>query len=75
MIYCYNGVILNQHYYYVYSTGTNYKPKQYNSRQEAESSMYKYCNKNGIILECSERDKHERKYTNHKGVRFYINRV
>lgn len=66
---------LRTHKYYLCSTGTALKAKYYNSRKEAEAAMHAYCNKNGIIVECSECDKHERKYTNHKGVRFYINRV
>ena len=54
------------HSYYVFSTGT----------ELAEIEMHKYCKKHNITgLECTECDKHERKYSNHKGVRFYINRI
>lgn len=63
------------HQYYVFSTGTTLKNKTFDTRRDAEIYMYNYCNKNGIRLECTECDKHERKYSNHNGVRFYINRV
>jgi hypothetical protein len=63
------------HQYYVYSTGTDLKNRYFNTRKDAEVYMYNYCNKNGILLECTECDKHERKYSNHNGIRFYINRV
>lgn len=61
--------------YYLFSTGTTLKPRFFNSRIDAEAEMYNYCAKHGIQIECSELDKHERKYTNHAGVRFYINRA
>jgi len=63
------------HKYYLYSTGTQLKNKYYNTRKEAEIAMNSYCLKNNIDIECTECDKHERKYSNHKGIRFYINRV
>lgn len=63
------------HQYYLFSTGTDLKPGYYGTRKEAESAMNSYCGRHGITVECSEMDKHQRKYTNHKGVRFYINRV
>lgn len=66
---------LTKHHYYLFSTGTKMKGKYFNTRSDAEEAMYKYCNDNGIHIECSEYDKHERKYTNHNGIRFYINRV
>lgn len=65
----------NYHRYYLYSTGTSLKPKYYDTRLDAEKAMNKYCVKNGIVIECTENDKHFKKYSNHKGVRFYINRV
>lgn len=61
--------------YFVFSTGTGFKSRSYSSRAEAEAAMYKYCLKHNIHLECTEYDKHERKYSNHAGVRFYINRI
>jgi len=61
--------------YYLFSTGTGLKNKYFNTRVDAEAAMYSYCTKNGIQIECSEQDKHEYKYTNHNGIRFYINRV
>jgi len=63
------------HRYYLYSSGTGLKPKLYNTRLDAEKAMNNYCVKNGIVVECTENDKHLKKYSNHKGVRFYINRV
>ena len=63
------------HRYYLFSTGTGLKPKYYDSRNEAEDAMYAYCMKNHIYVECTECDKHERKYSNHNGIRFYINRI
>lgn len=63
------------HQYYVFSTGTNLKSKYFNTRKDAEIYVNNYCNSNGIKIECTECDKHERKYSNHRGVRFYINRV
>jgi len=66
---------LHTHRYYLFSTGTKLKAKYYETRHAAEEAMYAYCNKYGIKIECSEYDKHERKYTNHNGIRFYINRV
>lgn len=69
------GFLPQTHQYYVFSTGTTLKNKLFDTRKEAEVYMYNYCNKNGIQLECTECDKHERKYSNHNGVRFYINRV
>ena len=64
-----------KHQYYLYSTGTDLKNKYYDTRKDAEGVMRAYCVKHGITVECTECDKHQRKYSNHKGVRFYINRV
>ena len=62
--------------YYVFSTGTTFKPVTKSSRLLAEIEMQKYYKKHNITgLECTECDKHERKYSNHNGVRFYINRI
>lgn len=66
---------LHTHRYYLFSTGTGLKAKYYDTRSAAEQAMYQYCADNGIHIECSEYDKHERKFTNHNGIRFYINRV
>ena len=63
------------HRYFVFASGVKFKAKYFDSRVEAESAMNKFCYKHGIYLECTEYDKHERKYSNHKGVRFYVNRV
>ena len=63
------------HQYYLSSTGTTLKDKAYNTRREAEIAMNQYCASKGIKVECTECDKHERKYSNHNGVRFYINRI
>ena len=63
------------HKYYLFSTGTTLKPSYYNTRRAAEIAMHEYCGKHNITVECTEYDKHERKYSNHHGVRFYINRV
>ncbi len=63
------------HRYYLFSTGTTLKARYYNTRKEAEIVMNQYCKKHNITVECTEYDEHERKYSNHHGVRFYINRV
>lgn len=65
----------NVHQYYLYSTGTGLKPNTFYTRKAAEIAMQEYCAKHGISVECTECDKHERKYSNHNGVRFYINRI
>lgn len=64
------------HKYYVYATGIdNFKAKSFNTRKDAEAYMHQVCSYNSIAVECTECDKHERKYSNHRGVRFYINRI
>lgn len=63
------------HQYYVFASGTNLKPKYFNSRREATAYVYAYCTKHNIDIECTEQDKHEYKYSDHNGIRFYINRV
>lgn len=63
------------HQYYLHSTGTGLNDKTFNSRLDAEIYMNQFCIKNNIKIECTEYDKHERKYSNHNGVRFYINRI
>lgn len=63
------------HRYYVHSTGTGLKDKSFNTRREAEIYMQNYCASAGIVLECTEQDRHERKYSDHNGTRFYINRI
>lgn len=63
------------HQYYLFSTGTVLKDKCFNTRKDAEKAMYKYCAKNGIKIECSECDKHERVYQGSHGETFYINRI
>lgn len=63
------------HCYYLYSSGTGMSPKCYETRHEAEIAMYEFCSRNNISVECTECDKHERKYSNHNGIRFYINRI
>lgn len=64
----------NYHTYYLFSTGTKMKSRRFDSRHDAEVAMEKYCSRNNIHVECTECDKHERKYSNHNGIRFYINR-
>lgn len=63
------------HKYYLFASGINFKAKTFTSRKEAEIAMNTFCALNGICLECTEYDKHERKYSNHCGIRFYINRI
>ena len=63
------------HQYYLYSTGTQLKNQTFLTRKAAEIAMNNYCAEHGIKIECTECDKHERKYSNHNGVRFYINRI
>ena len=65
----------HSHKYYLFSTGTNLKARYYDTRKEAEIAMNMYCRKHNITVECTEYDKHERKYSDHHGIRFYINRV
>lgn len=73
------GLLFNEapqaHEYYLFSTGTGMKDRYYHTRKEAEAAMNTYCTRHGITVECTECDKHERKYSDHKGIRFYINRV
>lgn len=63
------------HSYYVFSSGTGFKAREFGTRKEAEGAMESYCSARGISVECVECDRHERKYSDHKGARFYINRV
>lgn len=63
------------HRYYLFSTGTDLKARYFDTRKEALNAMYKYCEKHNIKVELTEDDRHEKKYSNHNGVRFYINRV
>lgn len=70
-----NIIIPVKHRYYLFATGTDCKPGYYYSREEANRAMYSYCAKKHIQVECVEDDKHSKKYSNHNGVRFYINRV
>ncbi len=63
------------HTYCLYSEGTKMRTMYFTSRNDAKRAMYKYCNKHGIQIECTENDKHEKKYSNHNGVRFFINRI
>lgn len=74
-MFTYTGNDYQVHQYYLYSTGTTLKDEYFNTRKEAEIAMNEYCAKHGITIECTECDKHERKYSNHDGVRFYINRI
>ena len=69
------GNFSSKHQYYVFSSGTSLKPSTFNTRKDAEAYMNEYCAINRIKVECTECDKHQRKYSNHKGVRFYINRI
>lgn len=66
---------IRRHQYYVYSSGTDLKPCYKDTRKEAEIVMHNWCSKHGVTVECTECDKHFRKYSNHNGIRFYINRV
>lgn len=63
------------HRYYLFSTGTSLKARYFDTRKAALDAMYKYCDAHNIHVELTEDDKHEKKYSNHNGVRFYINRV
>lgn len=68
-------IIPAKHRYYLFAVGTNCKPGYYATREEANRAMYEHCAKYNIQVECTEYDKHERKYSNHHGVKFYINRI
>lgn len=64
------------HTYILSVSGLKVKDRYFKTRREAEIAMHNICKKFGIKnVECTEQDKHERKYSNHNGVRFYINRV
>jgi len=63
------------HKYYLFATGVNLKPRRFDTRIAAESFMNEYCAKHGIKVECTERDRHEAKFSSHRGERFYINRI
>ena len=70
-----SNIVGQPHKYYVHSTGTGLRDKSFNTRREAEIYMQNYCAAAGIKLECTEYDRHERKYSDHNGTRFYINRI
>ena len=70
-----SNLLPQPHTYYLHSTGTQLKDKTFPTRLDAEIYMHNYCNRYDIKVECTECDKHERKYSNHNGVRFYINRI
>lgn len=73
---CLWKIIFQQHTNIIsLARGTKLKSKYFDTRREALDYMYKYCAKHSIHVELSENDKHEKKYSNHQGVRFYINRV
>lgn len=61
--------------YCLSSTDADLKEESYNSRQEAESAMNRYCAVKGIAISCVERDKHERLYESNNGITFCIARV
>ncbi len=61
--------------YYLSSTDAGLKEASYNSRQEAESAMNRYCAVKGVTVSCVERDKHERLYESAAGATFCIARV
>lgn len=64
------------HRYYVFMTGIRVKPREFNTRKEAETFMHYICFKRKLKQpECVECDKHERKYKTENQVVFYINRV
>lgn len=71
-----NPVVTN-YTYGVTATGIKRRTifKEFKTREEAEAYMHKLCAKYKLTVECTERDKHEAKYSNHAGVRFYINRI
>lgn len=68
-------IYFKKHYYYLASVGTNLKGAIFDSRHDAEVKMNSYCAEHNITVECTECDKHSRKYSNHKGVLFFINRM
>jgi len=61
--------------YYLYSTGTKFRSRCFDNKQDALNAMYRYCNKYGIHLEITEDDIFGTKFTNHAGCRFYLNKV
>ena len=68
--------ISEPHSYYLFSSGTVGAPTgTYPTRLSAETAMREFCTQHNIEVECTEDDKHYKKYSNHAGVRFYINRI
>ena len=67
--------LYSSHRYFLFSTGTSLKGKYFNTQEEALNAMYKYCQKNDIQVEVTEDDYFGKKFSNHNGVRFYINKV
>lgn len=66
---------MNNHRYNLYASGIKFRSKEFDSRKEAEIKMNEICNKLNINVDCTEYDKHERVYSNHNGIKFYINRI
>ena len=63
------------HRYSLAATGIKFRDREFASRQEAESEMYKFIDKNGFKVEKIYDDKHFKTYRCNWGVTFYINRV
>lgn len=63
------------HKYFMFVEGLKIPSRLFDTRLEAEICMHLICQHKHITVDCVEYDKHERKYSNHNGIRFYINRV
>lgn len=64
-----------KHIYTLAATGIKFKSGEYSSRRLAESEMYRYIHKNGLIIKEVYDDKHFKTYVCQDGIKFYINRV
>ena len=64
------------HIYSLCSYGGSIKVNEtYPTRHEAESAMYKLCNRNGLAIDKVYNDKHDKTYFTNKGTEFHINRL
>lgn len=63
------------HKYCLSCSGAKMRTKYFNSRQEANEAMYKFCNKKGIHIECTDDSKHCKLYSDNNGVSFCVARV
>lgn len=63
------------HKYLLFIEGLPIRSRVFDTRLDAEIFMHRICKQKNLIIESTEVDKHEYKYSNHQGIRFYINRI